>query len=861
MWLGGRQRARPVSCAAAQACLTLGLTVSDTRPSRPARDPALVVGQRFEVGALVATWLERHPRWLARVASAVELDAASLSQLIVLVLTARQFLSREDFVHLAAGDGWIRLEPGASDASAVARLLDPWWTALDGAPEYWAAPSLMPREQGAVWLRAWVQLIGKVHLFVPEDLDLARVVAPMSWQLSGLSLMGEGLAIGRVRVEGPGGLATAWSTMRERVLGPLERHGMLPHRPSRERAAGELFPYIRTPTSLQALASELKLAPGPQLILIEEASGGGKTEAAIILAHRLVTMGRGESITFALPWAAAPKVVQQRALDVQSLLFEADGRASLSPNRWNRRDLLADDQSTLGGDADPGRVLLDGFLGDPRKRALWAPIGGDTLDQVLLAALPARFSGLRLLALSRSVLVIDQLQASDENAIRWLASLLELHAAVGGSAIISTSALSRDTRARLTAPFLRAAGPVQMVDRGQYPRVTHASAHGLSEKAVEHADPSKHGLRIHIVDQESAALNRVVEAQRAGLAACWVRNSVEAAIVAYAHAVRTAGPERVILVHERFTIGDRLDIERACTARFGRGSSADARAGWLVIATSSIEPRDLDFDVMVSDLAPIEVLLDRAGRVHRHRRTIDGAPTDGEDGRGERVLTVVSPPWTETPSPSWVAERLPESAGAYAEHGTLWLTLRTLRGLNDPIFPEDVPRLLESVYGEDAMEAIPHALWQSKARLGVEPQNELEALRQVPLLPTPSRIPANVVREGWTTPSRLGPEYSILRLARVVGGVVMPLYGSPTGGWELSELSVPSAWIARRVTGGLEAEISTAEALMADHGRYCVTVVLTWDALHEQWWGVSVGSQGQPVELVYRADVGLVGRS
>jgi hypothetical protein len=89
----------------------------------------------------------------------------------------------------------------------------------------------------------------------------------------------------------------------------------------------------------------------------------------------------------------------------------------------------------------------------------------------------------------------------------------------------------------------------------------------------------------------------------------------------------------------------------------------------------------------------------------------------------------------------------------------------------------------------------------------------------------------------------------------------MPLYGSPTGGWELSELSVPSAWIARRVTGGLEAEITTAEALMADHGRYCVTVVLTWDALHEQWWGVSVGSQGQPVELVYRADVGLVGRS
>jgi len=90
--------------------------------------------------------------------------------------------------------------------------------------------------------------------------------------------------------------------------------------------------------------------------------------------------------------------------------------------------------------------------------------------------------------------------------------------------------------------------------------------------------------------------------------------------------------------------------------------------------------------------------------------------------------------------------------------------------------------------------------------------------------------------------------------------VVLPLYASPSGGWELSELSVPSAWIARRVTGGLDAEISTAEALMPDRGCYCVTVVLQWDPVHEQWWGVAVGETGQPVELVYRNDVGLVGR-
>ncbi len=832
--------------------------MSDT-PPQAARDEAIALGTRLEMAALVTTWLERHPRWLVRVAQAVAVEPAALRSLIPMVILGRQLLRREDFEILAASDQWIVLEPGPADRFAIRSLLDAWWIALSGPIDQWREPSLPAREVGAAWMRAWMRTSTPAKLVVPEGVDLQRLLAPISWPVAGLSLIGEGLAGGRMPVETAAEIATAWPTLLARAVGPLDRHGMLPARPLRERTAPETFPYVNQATALQGLASQIGLAAGPQLFLLEEASGGGKTEAAIILAHRLVARGRGEAITFALPWAAAPRVVQQRALDVQALLFETDGRSSISPNRWNRRDLLADDQSTLGGTAaDPARVLLDGFLGDTRKRTLWAPIGGDTLDHMLVAALPSRFAGLRLLALSRSVLVIDQLQASDENAIRWLVPLLELHAAAGGSAIISTMALPRETRQRLCAPFMRDAPPGRPLDRGRYPRMTHASAAGMIDHAVDHADPTKDGVHVEIVDQESVALLAVVEALRAGKAACWVRNSVEAAIVAYAHAVRVIGPDRVILAHERFTFGDRLDIERVCTARFGRGSSGESRAGWLVIATACIEPRDLDFDVMISDLAPIEVLLDRAGRLHRHRRTAAGDPTADEDERGARVLTVVAPPWTETPAPTWVEERLPESAAAYPEHGTLWLTLRALRALRDPLFPEDVPRMLESVYGEDAMEAIPHALWQSKARLGVE--NELDTVRQVPLLPTPTVLQPGAVREGWSTPTRLGPEATILRLARVVGGVVMPLYGSAAGGWELSELSVPSAWIARRVTGGLEAEIAIAEALMPDHGRYCVTVVLTWDAVHEQWWGVSVGAEGQPVELVYRNDVGLVGR-
>lgn len=833
--------------------------MSDTPAPDATHGDLLAASRRLEVGALVVMWLERHPRWVKRVAAATGLDASDLQQLIGLVLTARQFLSDDDFAAAAAAERWIVLTPGGTDALAIQALLECWWTALASPISRSAPLELLPRDVGLSWMRAWVRVTGAVTLGAPEGVDRARLLAPIGWQVAGLAALAEGLAPGRTPVAHPSAIASTWTTLCARATTALERRGMLPARPLRERTVEETFSYVTRPTALQSLASEIILAPGPQLFLLEEASGGGKTEAAIVLAHRLVVAGRGESITFALPWSAAPRVVQQRALDVQGLLFEGDGRASLAPNRWSRRDLLIDDQ-TLGSSTDPTRVMLDGFLGDTRKRTLWAPIGGDTLEHVLLAALPSRFAALRLLALSRSVLVIDQLQAHDETAIRCLVPLLELHAAAGGSAIISTMALPRETRQRLTAPYLRAAPPARPIDRGAYPRLLHASAQGLVEAPVEHADPTKSGLRIDLVDQESAALHGILRALERGQAACWVRNSTEAAIVAYAHAVRQVGADRVILIHERFTIGERLDIERLCTSRFGRGSTSESRAGWLVIATACIEPRDLDFDVLVSDLAPIEVLLDRAGRLHRHRRNAQGEPTAEAEGRGERVLTIVAPPWTETPAATWLADRLPESAAAYAQHGTLWLTLRALRALRDPLFPEDVPRMLEGVYGEDAIEAIPHTLWQSRGGLGVEGDEDVGALRQMPLLPTPATLPPAAVREGWSTPTRLGADATILRLARVVGGVVMPLYGSAAGGWELSEVSVPSPWIARRVTGGLEAELAIAEALMPDHGRYCVTIVLGWDAVHEQWWGVSVGATGQPVELVYRGEIGLVAR-
>ncbi len=116
------------------------------------------------------------------------------------------------------------------------------------------------------------------------------------------------------------------------------------------------------------------------------------------------------------------------------------------------------------------------------------------------------------------------------------------------------------------------------------------------------------------------------------------------AIEAYDALAELVGTERVTLFHARFTLGDRLRIEEDVLRRFGKRSTAKDRRGQIVVATQVIEQSlDLDFDEMVSDLAPIDLVLQRAGRLRRRPRDERGNPVDGPDRRGQPVLRVLTP--------------------------------------------------------------------------------------------------------------------------------------------------------------------------------------------------------------------------
>lgn len=216
-----------------------------------------------------------------------------------------------------------------------------------------------------------------------------------------------------------------------------------------------------------------------------------------------------------------------------------------------------------------------------------------------------------------------------------------------------------------------------------------------------------------LINLEEHAFDWVVNRAQAGCCVAWVRNTVDDAIRAYDKLVERLGVETVVLFHARFVLGDRLDIEDRVLKSFGKDSKSGARTGRVVVATQVIEQSlDLDFDEMVSDLAPIDLLLQRAGRLRRHARNSDGnrLPSDEPDQRGPIILRVLSPSPEEKCDAGWVRRLLPGTAAVYADHSRLWLTASVLSQRRVIGIPEDLREVIEAVFGEASLDAVPNAL-------------------------------------------------------------------------------------------------------------------------------------------------------
>lgn len=495
------------------------------------------------------------------------------------------------------------------------------------------------------------------------------------------------------------------------------------------------------PTPLQRWVETVDIDASPQLFILEDVTGAGKTEAALALTHRLMEQGAADGFYFGLPTMATSNAMFSRvAKHYSKMLSVNEGKPSIvlahgarDMNDLFREAILSSENPDSEYDStdQTATAQCNHWLADSRKKALLAPVGVGTIDQALLAVLPRRHQSLRVLGLNRKVLIFDEVHAADEYMFELLDSLLSIHLHQGGSVILLTATLSLSQRSRLVATWQKAAGLVpQLPQSDAFPLATKVpidSNAPLEIALSSRADVSRE-VGIQYIHNFDDCVKKVLEVIANKQCVVWIRNSVDDALKAYQEIRSSFDNEDVcLLFHSRFTLQDRKSIEDKVLELFGKKSNGEHREGKVLIATQVFqESLDADSDVMISDICPIDDLIQRAGRLHRHTRNHLGAYENGiVDVRSQPQLWLHCPIWQHTPESDWLSKDFRNTQYVYRSPGRLWLAQRVLIQLGAIRMPEQARQLIEAVYSDTAYQDIPPALQNQEDTLVGEERSKV----------------------------------------------------------------------------------------------------------------------------------------
>ncbi|MCL6529535.1 MAG: CRISPR-associated helicase Cas3' [Meiothermus ruber] len=490
-------------------------------------------------------------------------------------------------------------------------------------------------------------------------------------------------------------------------IGWFQRKTLMPEPQSLE----EVFAYLGSPEApfrarpLQAAIERLlEGVDRPALLLVEAPMGEGKTEAAFYAHLRLQAANGHRGMYVALPTQATGNLMFERAkafldrwgqscrLDLQLLhgaseLVEAYQEIRVRPNSPEEREEGVEAQIWFSH----------------RKRGLLSEYAVGTVDQALLGILPTKHQFVRLWGLGNRVVVLDEVHAYDtytsgliEMLVRWLRAL-------DSSVVLMSATLPRAKRENL----LRAFGAEKITEDKPYPRITRVVKDNPMP-VVETFEACKQltlQLRALPLDLEAIAEQALEQARRGGCVACIV-NTVQRAQELYRALAGNSDGVEVYLFHARYPLEERLNREQLVLAKFGKQGQRPKRA--ILVATQVVEQSlDLDFDVMFTDLAPVDLVLQRAGRLHRHARS-----AEERHSHTEPVLWVAGLECEGVPD-FGTAERI------YERYVLLrsWLALRNRTRIG---LPGDIDRLVQEVYSDmpqGPSEAWKRALEEAQARM------------------------------------------------------------------------------------------------------------------------------------------------
>ena len=381
-----------------------------------------------------------------------------------------------------------------------------------------------------------------------------------------------------------------------------------------------------------------KASTDQRLLILESETGSGKTEASLIRFIDLWQKGLVDGLYFAVPTRSAAKQLHNRVNLALKRLFP--------PERWAETVLAIPGYIKSGENqgypVEDFKVYWEDNPDEEQRAARWsaesarkflsATTAVGTVDQALLGTLKVKWSHFRSAALSRSLLVIDEVHASDAYVTELLRQLLQDHLDLGGYAMLMSATLGTCAKSIFTSCKKRTEMPsAQQAISIPYPAITLTHPNTLEPQVHAITGPTN-CKRINVrtkpwLNRPDQVATLALSEAKKGAKVLIIRNTVRTAQAQFEAVVELSGDEFLFEVngietlhHSRFAVEDRIELDEAIEQTLGKKRKG---SGQIVIGTQTLEQSlDIDADYLISDICPIDVLLQRIGRLHRHKESL-----------------------------------------------------------------------------------------------------------------------------------------------------------------------------------------------------------------------------------------------
>ena len=362
---------------------------------------------------------------------------------------------------------------------------------------------------------------------------------------------------------------------------------------------------------------------GPGLMIIESTMGTGKTEAALSAAEILGYYSGSGGMCFGLPTQATANGLLPRIAHwagdvsdgIRTYVRLAHGNAGT--NRFYKKLSVSDSEG----------ITVNQWLSG-KHRALLSDFVVGTVDQILMSGLRQKFFMLLHYGLSGKTVIIDEVHAYDtymssymENVLAWLGNY-------GVPVILLSATLTAQKRNAFVKAYT---GRDLSENVTAYPCITLADRTGSSVRPVSPDMPEKK-VRIQKADRKQTVKDVIRDLRNGGCAGIITNCVSEAQLIA--DELNETAPDgyKIILIHSRYLPAHREKLEREITQSVGKESKKEDRDRVIIVGTQVLEQSlDIDFDVLYTELCPMDLLLQRIGRLHRHTVHDAGRPDNLKD--------------------------------------------------------------------------------------------------------------------------------------------------------------------------------------------------------------------------------------